>query len=285
MYRFKRLSTLVATGLFFAVAIPNFVQAGGVQVFPLYLFLNSPTRSVTLSVSNPLERPQEAWVEFRYGYPVPGDSGRFAMRYLDPPTPGEPSAVSWMKAFPQRFVLGPKESQVIRVMVVPPIGVQPGEYWGRVVVSSTDQTTSKPTNPGGVANVRLKYINQIDVPFHFRTGGPKTGILIKRVQTAFEKGKMKLNIDVNRTGNASFWGKMTVTLRNHNGKILKNVDHPVAIYKDMTYPASVDISTVPAGAYVLEVVFTSRRPGTQSQFLLAIDPVRYTQDLVVPEGK
>jgi hypothetical protein len=268
--------------MFLAVSIPSNVFAGGVQVFPVYLFLNAPTRSVTLSVTNPLERPQEAWVEFRYGYPVPGDSGKFAMRYVDPPYTGEPSAVPWMKAYPQRFIMGPKESQVIRVVVAPPLGVQPGEYWARVVVSSTDQTTAKPANPGGGITMKLKYINQIDVPFHFRTGGPKTGLLIRGVQTTLAAGKMNLGIDVNRTGNAAFWGKLTVTIRNRDGKILKNDDHPVAIYKDLLYPASIDITTIPPGTYTLDVVFTSRRPGMQSRYLLTIDPVRFSQELVIP---
>ncbi len=258
------------------------MQAGGVQVFPLYLFLNSPTRSVTLSVSNPLERPQEAWVEFKYGYPVLGDSGKFTMHYVEPPFTGEPSAVPWLKAYPQRFVLGPKESQVVRILLAPPIGVQPGEYWARVVVASTDQNTLKQANPGGGITMQLKYTNQIDVPFHFRTGGPSTGLSIRKVETTIHNGRLKLDVDIARLGNASFWGKMTATLKNRDGKILKNEDKPVAIYKDVIYPMSIDIATVPSGTYFLEIVFTSRRPGIQANLLLKADPVRYTQDITIP---
>jgi hypothetical protein len=275
-------TSFVALGMFLAISIPSFVQAGGVQVFPLYLFLNSPTRSVTLSVTNPLERSQEAWVEFRYGYPVLGDSGKFTMRYVEPPYSGEPSAVQWLRAYPQRFVLGPKESQVIRILVTPPLGIAPGEYWARVVIASSDQNSPKPANPGGNLSMKLKYINQIDVPFHFRTGNPSTGLSVRKVESSISNGKMKLDVDVTRLGNAAFWGRLTATIRNRDGKILKNDDKPVAIYKDILYPMMIDVSTIPSGTYNLELVFSARRPGVQSQYVLKADPVRYTQEITIP---
>ena len=33
---------------------------------------------------------------------------------------------------------------------------------------------------------------------------------------------MRLDIDVTRSGNGAYWGKMTATLKNHDGKIMKN---------------------------------------------------------------
>src|SRR5216684_2240692 len=117
MQSVNRLTSLAISGVILAMVIPSLALAGGLQVFPLYLFLNAPARSVTISVANPLERPQEAWVEFKYGFPVPGDSDKFVMNYVDPPYTGEPSAVQWLKAYPERFVIGPKESQVVRLWV------------------------------------------------------------------------------------------------------------------------------------------------------------------------
>jgi hypothetical protein len=283
MHSVKRLTSLCIFGMFLVMSIPSFVQAGGLQVYPLYLFLNAPTRSVTISITNPLERSQEAWIEFRYGFPLPGDSNKFVMHYVDPPYTGEPSAVQWLKAYPERFVIGPKESQVVRILVRPPVGLQSGEYWARVVVSSADQNSPRPTTtPGGTYNTRLKYISQIDVPLHFRSGNATTGLAIRRVTPTISNGVLKLDIEVSRSGNAAYWGKMTATIKNHDGKIMKNENHPVAIYKDMVYPLWVDISTVPSGSYSLELLIANRRPGIQQSFLLKADPVRYNAEITIP---
>ena len=204
------------------------------------------------------------------------------MHYAEPPYSGEPAAVQWLRAYPQRFVLGPKESQVIRVLVSPPMGIAPGEYWARVVLASSDQNSPKPANPGGNLSMKLKYINQIDVPFHFRVGNPTTGLSVRKVDASIANGKMKLDVDVSRLGNAAFWGRLTATIKNRDGKILKNDDKPVAIYKDIIYPLVVDVSTVPAGTYNLELVFSSRRPGMQSQYVLKTDPIRYSQEITIP---
>jgi hypothetical protein len=256
----------------------------GVDVYPLYLFLTLPNRTVSVSVTNPTETRQEAWVDFRYGYPVAGDSGKFAMHYVDSPYVNEPAAVSWMRAFPQRFVLGPKESQLVRIMISPPPGLTPGEYWARVVVSSFDRElkNKSATAPGGNLQMHLQYISQIDIPLHYRVGHVTTGLTINNVTASPSSGKLILGIGLNRIGTASYWGTMTLRLRDHDGKIMKSEEHQVAVYKDILYPYSLDISTVPAGTYTLEVTFATRRPGVQNEYLIKTDPVKYNQEITLP---
>ncbi len=270
-------------GLLISIFTPANLSAG-VDVYPLYLFLTLPSRTVSVSVTNPTETRQEAWVEFRYGYPVAGDSGKFAMHYVDSPYVNEPAAVTWMRAFPQRFVLGPKESQLVRVMISPPPGLAPGEYWARVVVSSFDRELKNKAvvAPGGNLQMHLQYISQIDIPLHYRVGHVTTGLTVNHVTASPLKGKLILGIGLNRTGTASYWGTMSLRLRNHDGQIVKSDDHQVAVYKDIDYPYSLDVSTVPAGTYSLEVSFATRRPGVQNEYLIKTDPVKYTQEITLP---
>jgi hypothetical protein len=256
---------------------------GGVQVYPLYLFVKPPTRSVSVSVSNPTEKRQEAWVEFRYGYPVAGDSGKFAMHYVDSPYVNEPAAVSWLRAFPQRFVLGPRESQVVRIMISPPLGAEAGEYWARIVLCSFDRELKPPaTVPGGNVQMRLTYISEIDIPLHCRIGQVTTGLTVTRVSAVPSAGKLTLGIGVKRTGTASYWGTMSIGLRNHEGKFVKNEIRVVAIYKDIDYPYILDVGGVPTGSYTLEIGFTTHRPGLRSDVELKTDPVKYSQEVSIP---
>jgi hypothetical protein len=190
-----------------------------------------------------------------------------------------------MRAFPQRFVLGPKESQLVRIMISPPPGLAPGEYWARVVVSSFDRELKNKAAaaPGGNLQMHLQYISQIDIPLHYRVGHVTTGLTVNRLTASpFTKGKLLLAIGLNRTGTASYWGTMSLRLRNHDGQIVKSDDHQVAVYKDIDYPYAFDVSTVPAGTYSLEVTFATRRPGVQNEYLIKTDPVKFTQEITLP---
>ncbi|HYQ85899.1 MAG TPA: hypothetical protein VES59_01515 [Bacteroidota bacterium] len=270
------------TGLL-TIVLGSTVALAGVEVYPLYLFIKPPSRTVSVSVTNPTERRQEAWVEFKYGYPVVGDSGKFAMHYVDSPSVNEPSALSWLRAFPQRFVLGPKESQVVRIMVSPPVGIAQGEYWARVVVSSFDRELKAPTTtPGGSMQMHLQYVSEIDIPLHCRIGHVTTGLTVTHVIASASAGKLDLGIAVSKVGNAAYWGTMSITLKNREGQIVKNEDRPVAIYKDIIYPYNIDISGVPAGSYTLEAVFSTHRPGVASVYELKSDPVKYSQEITIP---
>jgi hypothetical protein len=259
------------------------VSFAGVEVYPTYLFLNSPNRSVSVSVSNPTNTRQEIWIEYRYGYPVAGDSGKFAMHYIEPPVPGsEPSAVQWLKAYPQRFVLSPGESQVVRIMVTPPMGILPGEYWGRVVIGSTEREIKKTIAPGTSPVSRFQYISQIDIPLHFRFGSVNSTLTIRDFTSSVVNGKLTFDVNLIRSGNASYWGTMTTVLKEKNGKIIKSQNDVVAIYKDMLYPGALDVQSVPPGTYSLEVTFSPKRRGLHSQFTLRSDPVKYTKEIIIP---
>ena len=179
--------------------VPLSRTEASVAVYPQVLFINSPNRSVAITVSNPTELRQEIWVDFRYGYPLVDDSGKFYINYLDGPAGQEPSAVPWLTSFPQRFVLEARESQVVRVMVQLPVGLAPGEYWSRVIVSSKQRTATPPQTPGANVRMRMEFISQVDIPLQVRTGSVTTGLKIMGVTSIVDSGKLKMGVDL------TFW--------------------------------------------------------------------------------
>jgi hypothetical protein len=253
-----------------------------VAVYPKYLFINAPSRSVAFTVSNPTEIRQEIWVEFRYGYPLVSDSGTFYIEYMETPPPQEPSALPWLSVYPQRFALGPRESQVVRVMAQLPVGVTAGEYWSRVVISSKPRTATQPQNPVANTQMKLEYISQIDIPLQVRTGGVTTGVRIQGVTSAVDSGKLKIGVDVSRFGNASFWGTMHCLLRDKDNRVVRTVDQHIAIFRDVVYPVTIEVADVPPGSYVLELDVDNVRPGVPAQFRLKADAVRFTYQLTIP---
>jgi hypothetical protein len=269
--------------LLFALTVLSLQTAySSVAVYPQTLFINYPNRSVAITVSNPTDSRQELWVDFRYGYPLVDDSGKFYVKYLENPPAQEPNAVPWLRAYPQRFVLEGRESQVIRIMVQPPVGLTAGEYWARVVISSQQRTARPPQAPGGDVRMRMEFISQVDVPLQVRTGAVSSGVKVHNITSVVDNGELKMGIDISRLGNASYWGTMKLFLREDNGRVVATQDRHIAIYRDLVYPMTMDVSNVPPGSYVLEVNIDNKRPGVPAQFRTKADAVRFTYQLTIP---
>ena len=80
------------SGLFFLIlsTLLAYINAdASVAVYPQVLFINAPNRSVAITVSNPTELRQEIWVDFRYGYPLVDDTGKFYIKYFEGETAQE----------------------------------------------------------------------------------------------------------------------------------------------------------------------------------------------------
>ncbi len=278
LHTFRFVPALVLLLLFMSASR----LTAGAEVYPTSLFINAPNRTASISISNPTDARQEVWIEYKFGYPVANDSGKFEMHYVDPPYTGELSAVSWLKAYPQRFVLNPKESQLVRIMVTAPANLTPAEYWARVVVCSTTREVKKTVAPGGAPAARFQYISQVDIPFHYRYGSVTANVSVKDVASRVDTGSLFLTIDMTHSGNASYWGTMVATLKNASGKVFMSQNDVIAVYKDMHYPASYSIKSVPPGSYTLELAFTTKRRGLATQFTLRSEPVKYSTTVVLP---
>jgi hypothetical protein len=268
--------------LLFLTLIPLSRSEASVAVYPQTLFINSPNRSVAITVSNPTELRQEIWVDFRYGYPLVNDSGKFYINYMDEPPGQEPSAVPWLTSFPQRFVLEARESQVVRVMVQLPVGITPGEYWSRVVISSKQRTATPPQTPGPNVRMRMEFISQVDIPLQVRTGSVTTGLKVMGITSVVDSGMLKMGLDLTRFGNASFWGTMHLVLRDEGGRVMQTHDQHIAVFRDLVYPVTMEVANLPPGPYILDINIDNIRPGVPAQYRLKSDAVRFTYQLTLP---
>jgi hypothetical protein len=272
---------LIISGVTFFLLFQRPLQAG-VTVYPTFLFLNSPNRAASLVVTNNSSVAAEIWIDFRYGYPLGDDSGNIYMKFFDSTDDSEPSAVSWLRAFPQRFVLEPQESQKIRILVSPPAGISSKEYWARVIIHSKDKETTPVGNQRGQIRTGIKLMTNVDVPFHYRNGRVSTGVIFQNVEVQAQPGMVKIVTDLARTGNASYWGIYKVVLRDSRGKIVTTKDQNIAVYQNLRYVMPVDLSKVPSGTYTLELEISSQRRDIRQEFLLVSEPLRRNITITIP---
>lgn len=267
---------LVALVLIVGCCGSRLIAGGMVTITPQFIFMDGTQRSIPVNVSNPSTETVEVWFEFRYGYNANDSANNVTVLMPDTVAPGEPSAASWIRAFPNRFTLGPQESQTIRLLVEAPPGVSAGEYWSRVLV------VSKPMN-GPTINGRptrgtsIQLIVKTGVPMLYRTGIVDTHIkLLRPPEFKTDAKSFTIQLPLRREGNASYWGSIECQVKNSSGKQVLKQDFKVVVYKDFVLPMKMDRSELPAGDYTVTLISRTTRPDIKASYLIQSEPVTWS---------
>jgi hypothetical protein len=242
-------------------------------VYPTELFVIAPNHSTSISVSNPTDTLVEVWVSFTYGYPVAYDTGKVSMYNVDTAAAGEPSAVGWIRAYPQRFSLGARESRIVRLFGVPPPGLLPGEYWARVVVSSKLKNPRVAKPKSNQSSFVMNIVTETGLPFHFRTGSVQSNVSVTQARASIEHGALQLHLDLRRTGNASFWGRIKYELLGANDKVLRAKDYRIVVYKEMSYTVLDSLPLNSAGPFTVRLLIDNAHPSLAPQNRLKSEPL------------
>jgi hypothetical protein len=234
----------------FASVLPTELQSAAVA--PMAVYLDARTRQGTMTLYNAGTRPEEIRVEFAFGYPQSDDQGNVTVPLTDEAPAGEPSAVPWLTAFPKRVVLEPGQRQVIRVVARPPAGLDTGEYWGRALIRSKGGVPPIESEQSGVA-VQLEVETVVVVAVNYRNGEVNTGLEVKRASAVLEPDSAVATIDLERTGNAAFLGRLLVEALDEEGRVVGSTEDVLAVYRTMRRRVAV---AVEAGATTARVRYT-----------------------------
>jgi P pilus assembly chaperone PapD len=222
----------VARALLAAAALmAGFAEtAHAVTVSPTALYIDSRTRTATLTLYNPGSLPAEVSIDFAYGYPQSDAEGNVSVPLTREPAAGEPSAMDWMRAFPRRLVLQPGQRQVVRVLVEPPPELPDGEYWARVLVSSRGGQPPIENTQGDV-QLQLNVQTTLVMAANFRKGAVGTGVEVARATAVRDGTDVNLEVQMQRTGNAAFLGRLRADVLDARGTVVATAWDDIAVYR------------------------------------------------------
>lgn len=240
----------LAASILIAVAVPAAIHSAAVS--PMGVYLDGRERQGTITLYNAGSRPEEVRLEFAFGYPVSDDEGNLSVPLTAEPAAGEPSAVPWLTAFPRRIVLEPGQRQVVRVVARPPAGLAEGEYWARALVRSTGG--QPPIEAVGEdVGVQIDVETVVVVPVNYRNGAVTTGVRVAGASAALAGDSLVATIDVERSGNAAFLGRILVEAIDDRGAVVASTEQVLAVYRTLRRRVSLP---VPAGSGALRVRYT-----------------------------
>lgn len=204
-----------------------------VSVSPSALYIDNRTRSGVITLINSGTRAEEIEISFAFGYPQADSLGNVAVQLLDSVPGGEPSAMAWLRAFPRRLRLEPGQRQAVRVLVQPPAGLPPGEYWARILVRSRGAQPPIEQKQGDI-RLQVEVETVIATALSYRNGAVATGIEEHAVSAVPAADSLvRLWMDLARQGNAAYLGHLRAELVNPAGAVVATSEDDLAVYHAM----------------------------------------------------
>lgn len=138
---------------------------------------------------------------------------------VDEPIEGEQFADSLVRFTPRQTVLEPRVTQTIRIQVRKPADLPAGEYRSHLLFRAVPPVTEAAPDdapPAEGLGIRLIPVYGISIPLIVRHGETSAKVTMSNLalQAASEESpRPVLTFDLNRTGNRSTYGDLTVSVR------------------------------------------------------------------------
>lgn len=246
--------------------------AEAVAVSPTALYIDHRTRTGVLTLYNPGTLPEEITVDFAFGYPQTDSAGNLTVPVTREPAPGEPSAMGWMRAFPRRLILQPGQRQVVRVMVEPPAGLAEGEYWARILITSRGGQPPIEDVQGDL-RLQLNVETTLVMAANYRNGDVSTGVRLASSRAWTTPEGVYLELDLERTGNAAFLGRLRADLVDGSGDVVATVWDDLAVYRSVRRRHLLAVPPGTAGPLAVQLRIDTERDDLPVGGALPVPPV------------
>jgi len=247
-----------------------------VIVAPTVLFMSDQSRFGTFIVMNRSNVPQEISVSFKFGFPESDSLGNVRMQYDDSLMAKEHSCEPWVKGFPQKFVINPGQQQVVRMLVNPPPDLKDGEYWTRLITSSTPQSKVIDTVRTGIT-ANITFVLQQVTTIIYKKGSVTTSVELPDVGAIQDSASINLYAHINRGGNSPFFGKISAEVQDKVGNKVFSDEELIAVYQDnMVIKFSIPLTKLAEGTYAASVRLASERTDIPEDNLLKTATVEKT---------
>jgi len=199
----------------------NTMAQGDLLIFPKRLVFDASVKSQSLNLSNTgadTARYIISVVQIRMK-----EDGSFET--ITEPDPGQNFADKNIRFFPRSVVLGPNEAQTVKVQIVRAGELTDGEYRSHIYFRSEPEKqplgedAKKDTSS---ISIKLTPVFGISVPVIVRIGESTMDIHLSKVAFQMENDTIPtLKLTVNRTGNMSVYGDLSVDHIAPQGKVTR----------------------------------------------------------------
>ncbi len=223
MYKLK-IKNAVKRFLFAVSAFFLFQSAkaqGDLQIFPKRVVFDGTKRAQDLSLANSgkdTARYIISIVQIRMK-----EDGSFET--ITQPDPGQNFADKNIRFFPRTVVLGPNEAQTVKVQLLKYNELSSGEYRSHIYLRAEPEKKplgeEKASKDSTSISVKIVPVFGISIPVIIRVGEYNTELNLAKTSLQFENDNTPvLHMDLNRGGNMSVYGNISVDHVSDKGKVV-----------------------------------------------------------------
>lgn len=257
------------------------ILADAIMIAPHAVFMSHRTRTGQLYLVNTGTEPEEVAVELKFGYPDTDSLGGVYIHFFDAPTPDQPSAAQWIRAFPRRVVVAPGVQQVVRLLATPPADLPDGEYWSRIVVTSHGAPTAVATGDSAV-HAQITFEVRTIASLIYRKGDVRTGLVLNDFRATLTRDSLVVWLDLAHTGNAAYVGNIRLGLRDNQGQVGQQWDTPIAVYVPQHRRLAFPVGPLGPGVYTVRLLINTTREDVPSENVLPAPPIERSMSVEVP---
>jgi hypothetical protein len=253
-----------------------------IVVAPTAVYLSDRAPAAAVSLFNPSTQAEEVTVEAVFGYPTTDENGRIYV-HLDPEAGDPRSAADWVQVLPRRLVVPPGERRAVRLLARPPVGLEDGEYWTRLVFTARGQSIPV----GGIADssrvqVGLNLEVRTIIAVTFRKGEVSTSIGVEDFAPELRGDTLIVHPRLVRGGEGAFIGRMDVRLLDADDNEAAAWTEQVAVYREYHRRYAYHLPDLSAGDYRVALRLSTDRDDVPEASRLMAPPLEITAEVVRP---
>lgn len=267
--------------LLLLIALPSILW-GQIIISPYVVFTDQQNKFGSYIVQNESLESYEISVSFVFGYPVSDSVGNVTMYYSEDPKIEEYSCVDWVRAFPRKFVLEPKQKQTVRMSVSSPDTIIDGTYWARIVTTSAPLSVASDSVGTGIT-AQIKFVLNQVTTLLYRKGEADTRIAVSDVKTVKDSVSIDVMVDLERLGNSPFFGNVTTTVYDSTGVKIDVHEEYLTLYHSLRKKYSFEADKFESGTYKAEVkvMFNEKVDIPESKLAPQVDVIK-TVEFYIP---
>lgn len=204
----QKLQFILTALLFFSISTGIYAQ-GDLYITPNRVVFDGKTQKIILSIANTGTKTATYSVSFVQR--MMNEDGSFTI--IDTPIEGAPFADPFLRIYPRKVTLEPREGQNIVLQLKRQANMAEGEYRSHLYFRSEENytplgTESKSTEK--TVSVQITPVYGISIPIIIRSGNVSSTVSLKELSLHKIEDKNSLAFDFVRAGNSSVYGDFKV---------------------------------------------------------------------------
>ena len=254
--------SILLIGFLFLLNLQSMAQ-GSINITPKRIIFDGQKRIMEMNIVN--DNQDSAKYSLSFVQIRMTEDGAFQV--ITSPDPGQNFADKYIRIFPRTVRLGPNDKQIVRLQLANSDQMKPGEYRSHLLFKSLVPQKALSAadikkDSSVLLNIEVNF--GVTVPIIIRIGESTTMVNITDIKVVnADNGSKRLQLNLNRTGNMSVYGEVSVIYIPQSGKEIQiGLLKGVAVYSpNSLLKVRVDLEIKPdidLGKGKIRVIYSSK---------------------------